>query len=214
MLNFVRVSKKKNTARFREIQGRMVLASVTICRDNGTIMNPVARRSLLIFALAVTFWCGFILLAPSLRSLGESGAWSSGVVYEFFARICHQNEARSFHIFGEKLGVCIRCSGIYGTFWIGVVVWLMAGWKRGWSVPHRRWLLLAALPMVVDVLFHWSGIRGATDVSRIMTGGLFGAVLPLYILPAFSDAMVRIFASSKTPGLHSSQGETLHARKA
>src|SRR6266404_8326372 len=72
-----------------------------------------------------TFWCLCIIAAPLL---GLSG------VYEFFSRICHQDPARSWHIFGESLPVCIRCASIYFAFtaslWLGVkanVRWLRIG---------------------------------------------------------------------------------------
>jgi uncharacterized membrane protein len=62
-----------------------------------------------------TLWCLSILAAPAL------GLPS---VYSFFSVICHQEPTRSWHLFGESLPVCIRCTSIYFAFaaslWVGI----------------------------------------------------------------------------------------------
>jgi len=69
-----------------------------------------------------TLWCLGIVLAP-VSGLSE--------IYGFFSFICHQDPARSWHILGEPLPVCIRCASIYFGFlaslWLGLtarVRWL------------------------------------------------------------------------------------------
>lgn len=71
-----------------------------------------------------TLWCLSVILAPLL---------GLEPVYEFFSRICHQDPARSWHVFGEPLPACIRCTSIYFGFaaslWLGLrtnVRWLRA----------------------------------------------------------------------------------------
>jgi len=71
-----------------------------------------------------TLWCLSILAAPAL------GLHS---IYPFFSIICHQDPARSWHMFGEPLPVCVRCASIYFAFaaslWLGFrtnVAWLRA----------------------------------------------------------------------------------------
>src|SRR5439155_4067893 len=79
-----------------------------------------------------TFWCLCIIAAPLL-------GWSG--VYEFFSRICHQDPARSWHIFGESLPVCIRCASIYFAFtaslWLGVKA-------------NVRWLRISLVLMLLE----------------------------------------------------------------
>ena len=62
-----------------------------------------------------TLWCLSIIAAPALHL---------SCVYEFFARICHQDPHRSWQLFGAHLPVCIRCASIYFAFaaslWLGV----------------------------------------------------------------------------------------------
>jgi hypothetical protein len=60
----------------------------------------------LIITFLVALWCAGILAAPMLTHAGLHG--SADIVYSFFSRICHQNDAHSFHVEGEKFGVCIR----------------------------------------------------------------------------------------------------------
>ena len=74
-----------------------------------------------------TLWCVSIIAAPTLGL-----PW----VYDFFSRICHQNPARSWHLDGEPLAVCIRCTSIYFAF--AASLWL--GLKT-----NVRWLRLSVL---------------------------------------------------------------------
>jgi len=69
-----------------------------------------------------TLWCIGIIAGPLL---------GSSSFYEFFSLVCHQDPARSWHILGEPLPVCIRCASIYFGFlaslWLGLnarVTWL------------------------------------------------------------------------------------------
>src|SRR5690242_14530294 len=62
-------------------------------------------------------WCLLIIAAPLLRL---------PAIYFFFSRICHQDPLRSWHLFGEPLAVCIRCTSIYCGFFLGALLSLPA----------------------------------------------------------------------------------------
>ena len=101
-----------------------------------------------------TLWCLSIVAAPML-----SLSW----VYVFFSRICHQDPARSWHLAGEPLAVCIRCTSIYFAFTASLWLGLKA------SV---RWLRLSVLLMVCEFIF----ARFVIDVAllRSLSGVLVG----------------------------------------
>jgi len=101
-----------------------------------------------------TLWCLSIVAAPMFRL-----PW----VYVFFSRICHQDPARSWHLAGEPLAVCIRCTSIYFAFTASLWLGLKA------SV---RWLRLSVLLMVCEFIF----ARFVIDVAllRSLSGVLVG----------------------------------------
>ena len=70
-----------------------------------------------------TLWCLSIIAAP---------VFGLSAVYQFFSTICHQDPSRSWHILGEPLPVCIRCTSIYFAFIVSLWLGLRAnvGWLR------------------------------------------------------------------------------------
>src|SRR5947208_10517878 len=85
-----------------------------------------------ILLAGATLWCLSILAAP---------AFDLSTVYRFLAAICHQNQARSWYVFGDPMPVCIHCSSIYFAFtaspWIGVL-------------PSVRSLRISLLLMLIE----------------------------------------------------------------
>src|SRR5262245_3986871 len=77
--------------------------------------HAVKNKTYAALVVGSTLWCMSILAAP-LFGLDS--------VYSFFSRICHQDPIRSWHVAGEPLAVCIRCSSIYFAFtaslWLGL----------------------------------------------------------------------------------------------
>ncbi|HWP82985.1 MAG TPA: DUF2085 domain-containing protein [Bacteroidota bacterium] len=139
-----------------------------------------------ILVALVAAWCGLILVAPLLRSEQLLPTFSQSL-YQFFSIICHQLDDRSFHLGGEKFAVCIRCSSIYFGFLIGALFQPLRR-KRG-AIPSVSLLFFASAPMVADVAMNLLGIRESDLFSRTFTGGLFGIILPSFIIPALSEAV-------------------------
>jgi uncharacterized membrane protein len=103
-------------------------------------------------------------------------------VYGVGSVVCHQQEARSFHIRGRQMPVCARCTGIYaGAAIAGVMV--IAGTRRrthrrSWGRVHR-WTLLAAAasPTAASLAFEWAtGVTPGNSI-RAATGVLLGVVV-------------------------------------
>ena len=119
-----------------------------------------------------TLWCLSILAAP---------VFGLDSVYSFFSRICHQDPLRSWHVAGEPLAVCIRCSSIYIAFTASL--WL--GLKT--SV---RWLRLSILLMLCEFVFARLVLDAAflRAVSGILVG-LFAAPFVRQATEELRDAM-------------------------
>lgn len=168
-----------------------------------------SRRIYLVFLILVVVWCSLILAAPLLQSFSETTQPVASVVYRFFSRICHQLDERSFLLAGEKWAVCIRCSAIYFAFLIGLCCYPFFKRFDNRAIPSLSWLVAATVPMLIDVGFSVMGIHESTSATRLITGAVFGVVLPLFILPLLVDAITKLSHRSSTI-----KGELLYARKA
>jgi len=147
------------------------------------------------FTVFVSLWCIGILAAPLLKHAG----WTqiADMLYSFFSRVCHQDDARSFHVEGEKIGVCIRCSAIYFGFFLGLITLPLSRALKRKNVPAIGFFLFAVLPMVVDVVLNAAGIQASTTMTRVITGALFGISMPWFIVPIFIEACLQLNSRNK-----------------
>jgi hypothetical protein len=99
-------------------------------------------------------WCLAIIVAPLT-------GWSAA--YSFFSIICHQDPARSWHLHGEALPVCIRCASIYFGFLASLCIGLS---------PRTQWLRMAAAVMFCE--FVVAHIAVDLALARSISGILFG----------------------------------------
>ncbi len=157
-------------------------------------MNTV-NRIYIIFVFFVMLWCGGLFAAPLLKHFGFTT--SSDELYSFFSHVCHQDHARSFHLGNEHFAVCIRCTAIYFSFLAGLFLIPLFRRLEQVSVPSPKLLLLILLPMVIDVVFHDSGIHASTTVSRMITGMLLGGALPWWVLPLSIEAWSQLISRKK-----------------
>jgi uncharacterized membrane protein len=84
-------------------------------------------------------------------------------IYEFFSRICHQDPARSWQVWGKPLAVCIRCTSIYFAFTVSLWLGLRA---------NQRWLRISFLVMICEVVIARTLFDAA--VLRSISGVLLG----------------------------------------
>ena len=92
------------------------------------------------------------------------------LIRDFFAGLCHQNPARSFALNGAPVAVCVRCLGIYFGLALGALLPAAKG-------PAVRWLALAAVLNLFDVIttqLHW---HGNLPLPRFLFGLLLGAAM-------------------------------------
>jgi uncharacterized membrane protein len=162
------------------------------------------KRTYLILLLLVALWCGGIVLAPSLSTTLPG---VSSFLYSLYSPICHQIDARSFHLFGEKVGVCSRCSSIYFGFLLSLVLYPFFQKLQAPAFPKKHWIALAILPMVIDVFLNFLGIQESTLLTRAITGLLFGLILPFYLVPPLLEGIVQLRDQ------HLARGGFFYARK-
>ena len=149
------------------------------------------RTTYSVILLGALVWCAAILLPAFLAN--TSSSWLNEFVYRSFHPICHQLPERSFHLFGERLAVCSRCSSIYFAFLIGVIGYpFITPSLHHIRTPLRSVLVAALLPMLVDVALDFFGIHASTFATRTMSGSLFGLVVPFFVLPAAIEGVQQL----------------------
>ncbi len=88
---------------------------------------------------------------------------------------------------GYKVAICQRDVAIYGSmFLMGLLFALMRG-----HLPQlkARWLLLFALPMIIDGGTQLAGLRSSTWQLRLITGAFFGVGLIWFAYPYIEASM-------------------------
>ncbi len=134
----------------------------------------------------VFVWCILLVVPPLAASAGASSL--AHYLYNVFSTICHQYDSRSLHIFGHKLAVCARCSGIYVGFFAGILIAPLLYAKKKITNTFRL-LVVAAVPMVLDVTLDVVGLQASTLATRLFTGSFFGVVAALVLTPIIEEAI-------------------------
>lgn len=174
-----------------------------------TPRRPVLLRALL--TSAALGWAALIVLAP-LWDAAPSGAGHgirpalASIVRLAGAQVCHQRPERSLHLSGRPLAVCGRCTGLYVSGALGLLLvsasrrrrpgpsasrTLPAWWPAGLDV-RAGWLVLAGLPTLLTWLLEVAGVwnpgtslRALAAVPLGVTAGwLVGRALDRVPLPS------------------------------
>jgi uncharacterized membrane protein len=147
-----------------------------------------------------------IIGAPLLQSTGHASFASA--IYKVFSFVCHQIPERSFHLAGHQFAVCSRCTGLYAGFAVAALIYPLTRALIRTDTPRRRWLILAAVPLLIDFSLTYFGVWSNTHLTRFSTGALLGAVAVFYVMPGLvelSSAFARRFgrkpSGAKTPRL-------------
>ena len=141
-------------------------------------------------------WCLSLFIPVLIVVLNPTNSVLAQNSYSMFTVICHQLDSHSIHVAGHKLGVCARCSSIYFGFLAGVIlvpVGFLAKIKNA-----KIWILVALIPMLIDVSFDMTGIHDATMFSRTVTGLFFGSILAGVLTPSFIEGCNELMNKSST----------------
>jgi uncharacterized membrane protein len=131
-------------------------------------------------------YLALIFAAPLAEASGHRAiGWS---LYRVFAPLCHQIPERSFYVAGHPLAVCARCAGVYAGFTVCLLLYPLVRSLRRTDAPRRGWLVLIALPCVLDYLVNFTGLWHNTHASRALTGAWLGAGAVFFVAPGLIDA--------------------------
>ncbi|MFH0861780.1 MAG: DUF2085 domain-containing protein [Candidatus Altiarchaeota archaeon] len=149
------------------------------------------RVAYAIFLILSLFFFSLTIVPPYMVSCGTG--WAGGFAAAVFSPFCHQLPERSLFLWGVQAPVCARCFGIYAGILAGTILYAVLSDKK---VPGRHIIIAAALPLVLDGATQFVGLRESNNALRLVTGVIFGSVVPYYLIPVFdgilSDWMVFI----------------------
>ena len=132
-----------------------------------------------LFLVSSVIWCAVILSFPWLVQSGHIRM--AFAISLFFSHICHQNPARSFSLTGIPLPVCARCTFTYLGWLGGLMIFAILGQQPKSNHTLKCLLLLAAVPLALDVGLDILGVCNNTFLSRSLTGALFGGCSSFYL---------------------------------
>ncbi|HTY01743.1 MAG TPA: DUF2085 domain-containing protein [Bacteroidota bacterium] len=163
--------------------------------DDRRVHRMLSQRVYVALLAGVLLWCLAIVAAPLLHG----GRWTgvSAFLYAFFHPICNQIDSHSFHIAGEKTGVCMRCTSIYFSFFAGLLVYPLFRSITSRVGAGRSWLLAAVVPMVVDVALSLLNVHESSSVTRVFTGAFFGIIAVFVLLPIIIDASSELMTRTR-----------------
>ncbi|MDR3053204.1 MAG: DUF2085 domain-containing protein [Coriobacteriales bacterium] len=111
------------------------------------------------------------------------------ILYFFGHGFCHQIPQRSFEVAGLFFSACARDTGIYLGLAFSVLVafafYARVKQKPAGLPPTRIIVVLVilALPMVLDALTSYTGLRETTNVIRYVSGFLMGCAVGSLVVP-------------------------------
>ena len=148
--------------------------------------------------LSASIWsllCLSTIAAPLLAACGYK--ITAGILYLLWSPFCHQDSQRSFMLFGHRMAVCHRCTGIYVGFFLAALV--NTAWYRI-ALEHRRLaVFIAAIPLLLDAMLPLTGLWSGSTWTRIATGLIFGMAASSYLVIGIAELLCENV--SEQPGM-------------
>lgn len=145
--------------------------------------------------MGTILWCILFISVPFLAAGNTAMRKLALIITLFYSPVCHQAASRSFHLMGRPLAVCIRCTGIYGGFLLGLIMYPVLRQLSNDRFPSR-WLLIAGiLPSVLEFVIFGLILHIQLPLFRALAGLISGGVVAFYVMPALFNA-VRIQRST------------------
>jgi uncharacterized membrane protein len=141
---------------------------------------------LLIFTIIFLWTLAFLieLLIPYFEELSYFYPFAKSL----FATVCHQQPEKLLTFNHTHSLVCSRCAGIYFG---GLLSSFVLIFVRITNIKNGQIIILAAIPMVIDVILYSIGLYNYSKTIALITGILFGSVGIIYIYNGFQILLER-----------------------
>lgn len=155
-------------------------------------MKTETKSYLTLLGLALVYDLIFTL-PPILSRLGID----ANLVYRFFQPVCHQIDARSFHLFGYKLAVCSRCASIYYGMTLGIILYPFFRSLQRTDMANPIFFVIPLVALISDFTLEYVSPIHNTFLSRSITGGALGISTAFFLVPIW----VSLLKEFRTRGL-------------
>lgn len=157
-------------------------------RDLHALISDGSRTAWIVWsvlAAVAVLLMALVIAAPVAAA--EGLAQPAARIYQAFSYLCHQLPERSFHIGVHSFAVCSRCTGLYAGFALATLALPLVWSLQRTDTPRLIWLILSVWPLVIDFGLTYFGVWANNHFTRVMTGGLFGAVAAIYVVPGLIE---------------------------
>ena len=147
-------------------------------------MVEAKHKGLYFALLVVSALILLIALGPGVFGVSEANLhnWQ----HQGFTMLCHQDPLRSFSLNGSVMAVCSRCIGIYGAFFVSVVLMpVLAHFSLPGSMVLLKFVIGVILLNIIDVLANSFSVWTNTLHSRFLLGILIGSTTALFLTNEF-----------------------------
>jgi uncharacterized membrane protein len=110
------------------------------------------------------------------QELSQPWRW----IYEQGDFTCHQMANRSLYLKGNQFPFCARCTGRWVGFTLGLLLAILKRFRIDWKFA-LLFALIGILPIAIDGGGQFLGFWESINLSRLITGFLWGAFIAIAI---------------------------------
>jgi uncharacterized membrane protein len=128
----------------------------------------------------------------------------SRAIYQLYSFFCHQQHWKSLHLYDHQIAWCARDMFIWGSMLLVLIIVLV----RNTKPLSLLWLIIYSIPMLLDgglqtlaVILGYSDssvFYVSSNLSRMITGSIFGSGFGLYIFPRMKEIVQQEKVSSSS----------------
>jgi len=134
------------------------------------------RLKLIIFLIILVWFVGIFI--EFIIPYNNNFVFLLPFLHKSYSLVCHQQPEKLIAIGYKHTLVCARCTGIYSGALISSFLLLVLKMKNQLNI---KFLLIASIPMFLDVILYSLGIYRYSKTIAFSTGILLGSVGFLYI---------------------------------
>ena len=141
--------------------------------------------SLILFFLLL-FWCLGIFIEWFIN-INQHFVFALPYLQKTYSLVCHQEKNKLLLLGGIETLTCARCTGIYLGLLVSslFVLFTIPKWRL-----HIRVLLIASVPMIIDVLLTALNIYSYSKLIALSTGLLLGSVGFFYLYNGLNNLIL------------------------
>ena len=140
--------------------------------------TPNLQRNIFLRLFLLTILSIWILGFIHPSAISQKNSFIHYLLSRIYSGVCHQETGKCFMIADQSMFVCARCTGIYlGALMVGLITFNYKIRRFGLNI-----LLVALVPLFIDVFFTSFGIYTYSKFIALLTGLIFGSVVYLFLI--------------------------------